>query len=68
MCRGFESRQERQEIFFFFFSSSSSPGSTCCADFYFGVRSTPVLPQQHEHVKDPCHSAKSAGDRLQLNT
>ena len=25
-----------------------------------------VLPQQH--VKDPSHSAKSAGDRLQLNT
>ena len=26
----------------------------------------PVLPQQH--VKDPSHSAKSAGGRLQLNT
>ena len=32
----------------------------------FGVRSTPVLPQWH--VKDPGHSAKSAGDRLHLNT
>ena len=24
---------------------SSSPGSTFCADFYFGICSTPVLPQ-----------------------
>ena len=32
----------------------------------FGVRSTPVLPQRH--VKDPDHSAKSAGGRLHLNT
>ena len=23
----------------------SSPGSTLCADSYFGIRSTPVLPQ-----------------------
>ena len=30
------------------------------------VRSTPVLPQWH--VKDPGHSAKSAGGRLHLNT
>ena len=37
----------------------SSPGSTFCADSYFGIRSTPVLPQQH--VKDP-------GGRSQLNT
>ena len=37
----------------------SSPGSTFRADPYFGIRSTPVLPQQH--VKDPGHSAKSAG-------
>ena len=44
----------------------SSPGSTFCADSYFGIRSTPVLPQQH--IKDPGHSAKSAGGRLQLNT
>ena len=32
----------------------------------FGVRSTPVLPQWH--VKNPVHSAKSAGGRLHLNT
>ena len=44
----------------------SSPWSTFCADSYFGIRSTPVLPQQH--LKDPGHSAKSAGGRLQLNT
>ena len=25
----------------------SSPWSTFCADSYFGIRSTPVLPQQH---------------------
>ena len=31
----------------------------------FVVRSNPVLPQWHE--KDPGHSAKSAGGRLQLN-
>ena len=39
----------------------SSPGSTFCADSYFGIRSTPVLPQYR--VKDPGHSAKSAGGR-----
>ena len=39
----------------------SSPPSTFCADSYFGVRSTPVLPQQHG--KDPSHSAKSVGGR-----
>ena len=44
----------------------SSPESTFYADSYFGIRSTPVLPQYH--VKDPGHSAKSAGGRLQLNT
>ena len=33
---------------------------------YFGICSTPMLPQKH--VKDPGHSAKSAGGRLQLNT
>ena len=32
----------------------------------FGVRFTPVLPQWH--VKDPGHSAKSAGGRLHINT
>ena len=36
----------------------------CC--LLFGVRSTPVLPQWH--VKDPGHSAESAGGRLHLNT
>ena len=45
----------------------SSPGSTFCADSYFGIRSTP--PCYHsKHVKNPGHSAKSAGGRLQLNT
>ena len=43
----------------------SSPGSTFCADSYFGIHSTPMLPQLH--VKDPGHSVKSAGGRLQLN-
>ena len=44
----------------------SSPGSAFCADSYFIVSSTPVLPQWR--VKDNCHCAKSAGGRLQLNT
>ena len=44
----------------------SSPGSSFCADSYFGIRSTRVLPEQHE--KDPGHSDKSARGRLQLNT
>ena len=43
----------------------SSPGSTFCADTEVSVLS-PVLLQQH--VKDPGHSAKNAGGRLQLNT
>ena len=43
----------------------SSPELTLCADSY-SVRSTPVLPQWH--VKDPGHSAKSAGGRLHLHT
>ena len=43
----------------------SSVWSTSCADSYFGVHSTPVLPQWH--IKDPGHSAKCAGGRLQLN-
>ena len=43
----------------FFFS----PEFTLCADSY----SSSVLPPQW-HVKDPSHSAKSAGGRLQLNT
>ena len=36
----------------------------CC--LLFDVRSSPVLPQWH--VKDPGHSAKSAGGRLHLNS
>ena len=44
----------------------SSPGSTFCADSYFGIRSTPVLPQVAR--KRSGHSAKSAGGRLPLNT
>ena len=32
---------------------------------YFGIHSTPMLPQQH--IKDHGHSAKSAGSKLQLN-
>ena len=44
----------------------SSPKSTLCADSYsVCVRSTPVVTQWH--VKDPGHSAKSAGGRLHLN-
>ena len=44
----------------------SSPGLTLCADFYLVSRFTPVLPQWH--VKDPVHSAKSAGGELHQNT
>ena len=44
----------------------SSPGLTFCADSYFGICSTPMLPQLY--IKGPGHSAKSAGGRLQLNT
>ena len=43
----------------------SSPVNFVCR-LSFGVRSTPVLPQWH--VKDPGHSAKSAGGKLHLNT
>ena len=43
----------------------SSPGSIFCADSYFSIRSTLLLPQKH--VKDPGHFANSAGGRLQLN-
>ena len=42
----------------------SSPGSTFCADSYFGIHSIPMLLQSH--VKDPGHSANSAGGRLYL--
>ena len=44
----------------------SSAVSTFCADSYFGIRSTPVLPQCH--VKGPGHSAKRACGKVQLNT
>ena len=50
-------------------TSGSSPWSTFCADSYFGIRSTSLLPQQH--VKDPGYSAKKkkkTGGRLQVNT
>ena len=43
----------------------SSPESTLCADV-FAIRSNPVLSQWR--VEDPGQSAKSAGDRLHLNT
>ena len=43
----------------------SSPGSTLCADSYSVSVPTPVLPPWR--VKDPGHSAKSAGGRLDLN-
>ena len=48
--------------------SSLSSGELQCNKNrnYFGIRSTPVLPQQH--VKDPGHSAKSASGTLQLGT
>ena len=49
----------------------SSPESTLCADSYsVSVHPSPppppVLPQWQ--IKDLCHSAKSAGGRLNLNT
>ena len=43
----------------------SSLGSTFWADSYFGIHFTPMLPRWL--IKDPSHSAKSAGGRLQLN-
>ena len=43
----------------------SSPESTLCADSYSVSVPTPVLPQWH--VKDPGHSAKTAGGSLHLN-
>ena len=55
---GFESLQERWKNFLLLDKFSVLT--------HFGIRSTPVLLQQH--VKDPGHSAKSAGGRLQLNT
>ena len=44
----------------------SSPESTLCADSSSVSVPPPLLPQWH--VKDPGHSAKSAGGRLHLNT
>ena len=44
----------------------SSPVLTLCADSYSVSVPPPVSPQWH--VKDPGHSAKSAGGRLHLNT
>ena len=44
----------------------SSPESTLCADYCPVSISPPMLPQWR--VKDPGHSAKSAGGRLHLNT
>ena len=44
----------------------TSPGSTFCYDSYFGIHSTPVLPQWHVE-KISYHSAKNAGGWLQLN-
>ena len=56
--------------------ASSNPGRSGGRIFFstvkfvfwllFGVRSIPVSLQWH--VKDPCHSAKSAGGRLHQNT
>ena len=44
----------------------SSPESTLCADSFSVSVPPPVLLQWH--VKDPGHSAKSAGGRLHVNT
>ena len=44
----------------------SSPELTLCADSYLVTVQPPLLPQWH--VKDPGHSAKSAGGRLHPNT
>ena len=54
----FESWQEWQENFLL--------QSQLCVLTLIRCRSNPVLPQRH--VKDPGHSAKSAGGRLHLNT
>ena len=45
---------------------SSSPELTLCADSYLVFVPPPMLLQWH--IKDPSHSAKSAGDQLHLNT
>ena len=54
----FKFRQQRRENFF------SRDNFVCW--LLIGVRFTPVLPQWH--VKDPGHSAKSAGGRSHVNT
>ena len=46
--------------------TARSPGLTFCADSYFGIRSTPGVTVVAR--KDPDHSARNAGGRLQLNT
>ena len=56
-CPRFNSRLERREFFLL--------QSYVLCWFLFSVRSTPALPQWH--IKDPGHSAESAGDRLHLN-
>ena len=57
-CLRFNTWQEWQEIFF-------SRVTFLCWPL-FSVHSTPLLPQWH--IKDPSHSAKSAGGRLQIIT
>ena len=54
----YESQQKWQENF--------HSGVNFVRWLLFGVCSTPMLPKWH--VKDHGHSAKSAGDRLHLNT
>ena len=43
----------------------SSPTSTFCIGSCFGTRSTPSVTAVE---KDPCHYARRAGGRLQVNT
>ena len=57
--RWFESRQERRDNLLLRGQFSF------CADSYFGIRSIPVLPQQH--VKDPGRTVKGSSGRLQPN-
>ena len=40
----------------------SSPGSTFCADSYYGICSTPVLPQQHDRKKTEKKTKKERDD------
>ena len=51
---------------FAFESQSRGLGDVYKRQLLSGVRSTPVLPQWH--LKDPDHSAKSAGGKLHLHT